>query len=265
MALRHKLGLKKRTYRPRLHLAKYINRSTIKLPTTVALNMKYVLAITGMLANGPDPLNPPQIPDGVGDCVWAASLRLAAARANSTGRPMDLTQPWAVASALEAYSACTGFSLDDPTDTDQGTDPDQAWAYLQATGIRLADGTFDKTGPPVEVDPTDFEMVLIAHNLFGGLYCGINFPADWEDAPIWDVTSSQIEGGHEIPTLSDAGISPEGIAIDTWGTIRIMTPAGMAQQCNQLTAMVDPIFFRRGGKAINGFDAAQLAADLALV
>jgi hypothetical protein len=261
--LKFKLGRKPVRYKKRLHLAKYLNRSVVGLPTTVPLNLESPIVTPGMLANGPDPLNPPQISDGVGCCFWAASLRAAVARKNSAGGSMDLTQTWAVASVLAAYSACTGFSLSDPTDTDQGTDPDQGFAYLQNTGIQLQDGTYDKIGVPVSVDPTDFDLVQIAHNLFGGLYVGVNFPGDWENADVWDVTSSAIEGGHEIPSLSDVSIAPEGIAIDSWGTLRIITPAALDQFCDQLTATIDPAFLGPSGTAINGFDAEQLQSDLA--
>lgn len=175
---------------------------------------------------------------------------------------MDLTGAWAVTSVLNAYSAATGFSLSDPTDTDQGTDPDQGFSYLQSTGIQLEDGSFDKIGVPVSVDWTDFDLVQIAHNLFGGLYVGVQFPGAWEDANVWDSTSSPIEGGHEIASLSDVSLSPEGLQIDSWGTLRIITPAGLHDFCDQLTATVDPAFFSPSGQAINGFDAEQLQADL---
>jgi hypothetical protein len=257
-----KLGRKPVQYKKRLHLAKYLNRSIVQLPTTVPLNLESALVTPGMLANGPDPLNPSQIPDGVGCCFWAASLRAAVARKNSGGAAMDLTQPWAVASVLAAYSACTGFNLDDPSDTDQGTDPDQGFSFLQNTGIQLEDGSYDKIGVPVAVDPTDFDLIQIAHNLFGGLYVGVNFPGDWEDDNIWDTTNSPIEGGHEIPSLSDVSITPEGIAVDSWGTIRIITPAALAQFCDQLTVTIDPAFLGPNGLAINGFDAEQLEADI---
>ena len=259
---RFKLGRNPVQYRRRLHLAKYINRSVVKLPATVPLSLESSLVNPGMLANGPDPLNPPQIVNGVGCCFWAAALRAAVARKNSAGASMDLTGAWAVASVLAAYSGATGFNLDDPNDTDQGTDPDQGFSYLQNTGIQLEDGTFDKIGVPVAVDPTDFDLVLIAHNLFGGLYVGVQFPGAWENADVWDATSSPIEGGHEIPSLNDVSLSPEGIQIDSWGTLRIITPAGLAQQCDQLTVTIDPGFFGPSGTAINGFDAEQLQADI---
>lgn len=260
---RFKLGRKPVQYRKRLHIAKYINRSIVKLPTTVALSLESPLVDAGMLANGPDALNPPEIPGGVGCCFWAAALRAAVSRKNSAGAAMNLNSPWAVNSVLNAYSGATGFSLEDPTDTDQGTDPDQGFSYLQSTGIELEDGTFDKIGIPVSVDPTDFDLVLIAHNLFGGLYVGVQFPGAWEDADVWDSTSSPIEGGHEIFSLSDVSLSPAGLQIDSWGTLRIITPAGLDAFCDQLSCTVDPAFFGPDGKSITGFDAEQLQADLA--
>ena len=266
MALsRFKLGRNPVQYRKRLHFGKYINRSVVKLPATSPLSLESPLVNVGMLANGPDPLNPPAIPNGVGCCFWAAALRAAVARKNSAGASMDLSQAWAVASVLSAYSGATGFSLSDPDNTDQGTDPDQGFSYLQNTGIQLEDGTFDKIGAAVAVDPTDFDLVLIAHNLFGGLYVGVQFPGAWENADVWDSTNSPIEGGHEIADLGDVNLSPEGLQIDSWGTLRIITPAALAKFCDQLTVTIDPAFFGPNGAAINGFDAEQLQADLSQV
>ncbi|HUO04399.1 MAG TPA: hypothetical protein VMU16_04280 [Candidatus Binataceae bacterium] len=262
--MRNKLGRKPVIWGPRLHFAKYANRSTIKLPDTKPLNIGYSNVVPGMLCNGPDLLNPPEIPYGIGCCFWAAAVRAAFARGVSIGKYQghSLTEPWAVASVIEGYTGGAGFNINDPSNTDNGTDPDKGFAYLQKVGVKMPDGTYDKLGTPVAVNPRDWEEVLIAHNLFGGLYVGVQFPGDWEDAPIWDVSSSPIEGGHEICSLSDVGIDPAGIQIDTWGMSRIITPAALAQFCDQLTCVVDPAFFDpTSGKAINGFDAEQLRAD----
>lgn len=264
---KYKLGRNPVIYDPyRKFLAKYLNRSIVKLPTTVALDLsKDPKVVDGMLFNGPDPLNPPQVSGGAGCCFWSASLRAAVARANSAGKVFDLTEAWAVASVIEAYSKCTGFDVNNAANTDNGTDPGQGFTYLTNVGIRLQDGTYDKIGPHVSVNAKDIEEVYIAHNLFGGLYVGVQFPGAWEDADVWDITSSEIEGGHEIVCLSDVSVTPNGIVIDSWGMKRVITAAALAQYCDQLTAVVDPAFFGPNGIAINGFDAEQLAADEAAI
>lgn len=249
----------------RLHLAKYINRSTIKLSDTVPLDLSYHPARIGMLANGPDPLNPPEIPDGVGCCAWAAAVRAAFMRRMSTGSvPVHVTldQPWAVESVLEGY-ATTGFDIKNPGATDHGTDPDALFAWLQDTGVRMWDGTMDRIeGVTVAVNPRDLEEVYIAHRLFGGLYVGFLFPAQWEEADVWgEVVNPDIQGGHEVVAMSDVSVTPEGLRGDSWGMVKVFTAAGLAQLCDQLTAVVDTGFFGAGGKAINGFDAEQLEAD----
>lgn len=255
---KYKLGRLKPSHDPKkLWLAKYVNRSVIKLPNAPALDIDFSSKVAlQMFGNGPDSANPPQISDGVGDCFWAAAANGAIARSVSAGKIIDVT----LAAVLAGY-ASTGFNINDPTNTDNGTDPTQGFAFLQKTGIQLSDGTFDKLGVVVSVNPKDFEEVMLAHNIFGGLYIGVEFPGSWEDANVWDATNETIEGGHEIFGFSDLNVNPVGIRLYTWGEERIITQAALATLCDDLRVVIDSDFFGPNGKAINGFDSEQLQAD----
>ena len=268
-----KLGRNKPTYDPkRFHIAKYINRSTIHVSDTLPLDISadvgadrsYIL--TAMMANGPDPLAPASIRDtGVGDCVFAASVRRMALSALSVGVVIWKNEQDMVNAALDGY-ASTGFDINDPQNTDKGTDPTQAFKWLQTVGLLGSDGQRHKIAAAIGVNPQDWEEVQIAFNLCGGLSLGVNLPKDWEDNLIWDATSSPIVGGHEIPAYSDLKLNPAGILIDTWGNAapgpRIITPAGLAQNCDQLTAVISPEMFGPGGTDVAGFDSEQLQADI---
>jgi hypothetical protein len=268
-----KLGRLKPSYNPkRLHIAKYINRSTIHVADTLPLDMSADLTadrsyiLTAMMANGPDPLAPASIAgEGVGDCVWAASVRRMALSALSMGVIIWKNEQDMVNAALDGY-ASTGFDIQNPGPTDQGTDPTQAFKWLQTVGLLGSDGQRHKIAAAIGVNPQDWEEVQIAFNLCGGLSIGINFPAAWQDSPVWDTTTSAIEGGHEIPAYSDLKLSQTGILIDTWGNSapgpRIITPAGLAQLCDQLTAVISPEMFGPGGIDVAGFDTEQLQADI---
>lgn len=276
---KYKLGKRRASYNPKkLWIGKYINKSVISVPATLPLNMSvdatgnYSYIMTAMMANGPDPLAPAAIaPFGIGDCFWAASVRRAALAALSVGKVLFTSEQDMVNAALDGY-ASTGWKIAQ-TDahgnnpTDNGTDPTQGFAWLQNTGLLCSDGTRDKISSAIAVNPADFEELIIAFNLSAGnMMIGIAFPEAWEDAAIWDETTSPIDGGHEIPAYSDLSLTPIGIQIDTWGNAapgpRIITPAGLNQQADQVTAIIALDSFGPGGTTIAGFDSEQMLADI---
>jgi hypothetical protein len=266
-----KLGRKPPTYNPKmLHFAKYLNRSTVPItvPLDVSVTAKGPLAFVNIavMANGPDPLAPPQIAaSGVGDCVFAAAVRRAALAGMSVGKQLWTSEQDMVNAALKAYAECTGWDVNNSNATDQGTDPTAAWKYLTATGLRCSDGSYDKIGAAISVNPKDIEEFLIAFNLSGGnISIGVHFPQAWESAPVWDDTTSPIVGGHEIPVFSDLKVGSNGsIVINTWGGSRIMTAAALARFCDQATAIISPSAVGPGKTSVSGFDAEQMAADIA--
>jgi hypothetical protein len=278
-----KLGNRKASYNPkRLFLAKYINRSTISttaLPVDMSVSPMIQAnpwIMNGMLMNGPDPAAAPVLVStfglsqtaandlaagGLGDCWWACAARRSAIAAASVGKLVYTSYADMVKSALMGYTS-TGWNPKDSANTDQGTDPTQGFAYVKSTGLWTSDGTYNKQMAQLSVDPKDFEAVTIAFNIGMGLSVGINFPQDYESATVWDVTSSPIVGGHEICGFSNLAVKPAGIEIDSWGQIITFTAAGLAQQCTDLFAIIDPDQFGPGSTAINGFDSEQMLADL---
>ena len=264
-----KLGLNPESPNPhKLFLAKYIDRSTIQIPPTKPLDLSTFaigalsFLMTAMFANGPDPLAPASIAgSGVGDCFWAAAVRRAAFAAASVGKVLWTSQQDALKAALLGY-ASTGFDINNPSTTDNGTDPTQGFSFLQSTGLWCSDGTYDKGGIALSVNWNDPGEMQIAYQLTGGLMIGVQFPGAWEDADLWDVTTSPIEGGHEIPAISDVKILPDGsIEIDSWGTKRVITAAAVTANCNQMTVVVAPDAFGPNGKSVQGFDSEQMLAD----
>ena len=281
--MRRKLGNRKATYNPkRLFLAKYVDRSKISVPTLpVDMSVSPLIAanpwiMNGMLMNGPDPDAVPALisafgldqstaqdiaANGLGICWWACAARRAAIAAASTGKLIYTSYADMVKSALMGYTS-TGWNPKNSAATDQGTDPTQGYAYMKSTGLWVSDGTYNKHTAQLSVDPKDFEAVMIAFNIGIGLNFGINFPQDYESATVWDVTSSPVVGGHEIPGFSNLSIKPTGIEVNSWGENIIFTAAGIAQQCTDLFAIIDPDQFGPGGTSIAGFDSAQMLADL---
>lgn len=225
-----KLGNRKASFNAKkLWFAKYVNRSILKttaIPPALDMSKSPLIAqnpfiMDSMLANGPSASNPPQIPNGVGDCFWAAAVRRAAIAAASEGKLLWTSEADMVKAALQGY-ASTGFDIDNPDATDQGTDPTQGFAFLSSTGLWCSDGTYDKQTIQLAVNPGDFDEVTLAFNVGAGNICiGVNFPSAWDSSNVWDSTTSPIEGGHEIPLYSDLKISPKGIMLDRGGRLEL--------------------------------------------
>ena len=269
------LGNRRASYNPhRLFLAKYIDRSRFRAgvpaPQTVPLDMSVSPILqanpwimTGIFANGPDDQAPASIAStGIGDCFFVAAARRAAVSAASVNKLLWTSYADMLKAVLQGY-ASTGFDINNPSATDQGTDPTQGFAYLSSTGLLLSDGTYDKQGVQLGVNPQDFEEVVIAFELSAGnITIGVNFPSAWDSSSIWTETTSSIEGGHEIPLFSDLNVTPKGMKLNSWGEVIVITPAGLAQQCIQCTAIIAPDSFGPGGTNVSGFDTEQLQADL---
>lgn len=248
-----KLGLRPTVHPVRLKFRKYANLSVLPAPPP---KVDWSLGLTSgftMLGNGPDPDNPPAVKDGVGDCFFAAAVELLrCASANAQAQQATL----GTADALKAYGLCTGWNPSDPN-SDQGTEPGQGFNFLQNTGIAGL-----KFGTPVAVDWTKEDEVRMAQWLAPGLMMGVGFPEDWENAPVWDVTSSQIVGGHEIYLYGYDASQPSMLGpIATWGMTRMVTLAGAQQFVNQLTMSVPPAWISDMNQAPNGFDIEQLVDD----
>lgn len=195
-----------------------------------------------------------------GCCFWSAAFRHGMARQASVGTLANLDPQAATGSVLDAYSGATGFNPSDPQ-TDQGTDALSGMHYLQQTGIAMPDGTVHKIGSYAWINPQDFEELLMAFNLFDGLMLGLEFPASWEEAQVWDIVSDPPVGGHEVIGTSDITVNPDGIWINTWGFERIITRPAIAHYADEIAVIIAPDMFGQDGKSIAGFDAERLQAD----
>jgi hypothetical protein len=72
----------------------------------------------------------------------------------------------------------------------------------------------------VACDWRNKDLVRAALYLFGNLTLGINLPDAWTRAAVWDVTGSQIVGGHDVCAV---GYSPQGVQICSWGRVYTIT------------------------------------------
>lgn len=261
--MKHKLGkLPSRKAAKRLWLSKYLNRSTFKIDSAPnqnfgeLANLSDADAWTSVLGN-----------DQYGCCFWAAAFRSLMLKLASVGKLINISGVDATNCVLTAYAKATGFDPNASVDangnnpTDNGTDALAGMSWLQQNGFILPDQSVHKIGSYVWVNPQDFEGLLLAHNLFDGLMIGVEFPDSWQEAPIWDVPTDPIVGGHEVMGFSDLKITPEGVKINTWGMDRIITVAALAKCADEIAVSISPEMFGPNGKSIAGFDAEQLQAD----
>jgi hypothetical protein len=109
--------------------------------------------------------------------------------------------------------------------------------------------------------------------LFENLYFGVALPDAWINPPpdgdgfLWDISGDpDPDNGH---CFVGVGYNPEGVAIDSWGLIGIETWPAVEKYCNEdnggaLYAVLSLDAINRATqKAANGFNFAQLKADLA--
>lgn len=246
-AIRNKLGKKPARHDPRtLKLAKYLTSLPLPPATPIDWSLPIVKAGVqwGMDGN-----------DQYGDCFWAMFAHTVMTWTGNVDIN-NIVIP-TTDEVLAAYSAATGFKASDPS-TDQGTDMLAGLNFLRTTGM-----AGHKIGAYMAVNPKDHIEVMSALYLFGALLVGVQFPSDWMDAQIWDVSSAAIEGGHAIPgIIADTTTGP---TIVTWGELRQMTWAGFDQNVDELYVTLPQDWLSVAGKAPNGLDIATLTADLALV
>lgn len=124
-------------------------------------------------------------------------------------------------------------------------------------------GTLHKIDGYVAFDWTNKVMTQVGTILFGGAKLGIGLPQDWARSPdIWDVTSSGIVGGHDVPIV---GYKADGVVIATWGGLRTITwPAFLSDR------WVNEAYFPLGQdwyslaskKNPNGVDLQMLKDDM---
>lgn len=232
----------------KLRLASYLNWRVLPTPPDHFGHTSLVQS-WGMLGN-----------DDYGDCAIAGpchQIMLATAEAGAAAQ-------FDTKSALQNYSAITGFDPNDPS-TDQGTAIDDMARYWRHHGLVDANGTAHKITAYLDLTPGDTrELWLAAWLLPLGVGCGYDLPQSAVDqaqnGQIWDVVKgSPIVGGHYVPTLARPS-SGMGLGI-SWGNPVPFTVRFYQTFNNQgLVALSKEGFVK--AKTLEGFDYETLADDL---
>ena len=199
--------------------------------------------------------------DSLGDCTCAGVVHVAGGWLANAGAAV----PFTAANAIDLYEKACGYDPNDPS-TDQGGDETDVLNYAMQAGIP-PDGTHKVTAW-AKVDPKDAVQIKQAIYLFENVYFGFGLYDAWVnpmpsgDGFVWDVPPGQqpdMSNGHCFVGL---GYNDQGVIIDTWGMKGVITWAAVAQSSELYTLFGVDSIAKASGKAPNGFDATQLAADV---
>ena len=228
-----------------LRLAQYVDRSALP-PAPPEMDISRAVYEWPMYAN-----------DRIGDCTTAAAGHMIEAwTAAATGTPV-------VVSERDVLVAFDHVKQVDPFTGEEGAIELDVLRYWRKTGIGE-----HRVGAFARVSTADRELVRIAAYLFGGLYIGLALPLTAQRQDAWDWTGSLTGpatpgswGGHAVDVVA---YDDTGLTIVTWGALKRMTWAFWDRYCDEAYCLISDDFLRNG-RAPNGFDAAALRADLALV
>ncbi|HEV2353215.1 MAG TPA: hypothetical protein VGR89_03185 [Puia sp.] len=220
----------------------------------------------GMCMNGPDPANPPQIPDGIGDCTFAEATHDTLAQSIYAG-DVPVTIP--NSSLLTGYHAVGGYVLGEPS-TDNGCVIQQVLSYRRKTGLLDSNGNLHKILAFGQLKNLDnFAMVKTALYIFGSIDIGVNFPSaamtQFDEGLPWaPVRGDSIEGGHCVcvqrfdPTVSDGYIK-----VVTWGQEQAVRLSWWDAYVEEAWCIITQDWLSTvSDETLNGLDLAQLNTDL---
>lgn len=122
----------------------------------------------------------------------------------------------------------------------------------------------------VSLDWRSKELTKAAIKEFGNVRVGINLPSAWTQEAIWDVTNTQIVGGHDVPAAGFGdgahvlGTNSDGVVIASWGRLYLITwPAWTSTRwIEECFVVLMPTWYNGDQTSPLGVKTAQLKADL---
>jgi hypothetical protein len=143
---------------------------------------------------------------------------------------------------------------------DRGCQITSVLDYCRTQGF-LAGGVRYRIDGYVAIDHADELEVQVSSYLFGALTIGINLPQAWTQNSVWDVTNSQIVGGHDV-TIID--YDEKGAYVSSWGRVYLLTWAALKnrQWVEECYALLAPLWYGADNLAPSGVDVSGLKAAL---
>lgn len=210
----------------------------------------------GMMLNGPDPSNPPQIPDGVGDCVIAGIAHAIQVFTLNASTEATVSNEL----ILDRYESWAGYVLGDES-TDNGAVEISIlheWHKKKHFGGHTLEAYAD---PNV----SNLEEIKSSVAIFGPLFIGLDVPQSVMDnsndpSIPWDVGGDEsIAGGHCVIIVG----YETNLKLISWGNVYEMTPAFWQKFVQEAHTLLSPNWLSATGFDPTGLNLAQLQADLA--
>ena len=228
-----------------LQLGNYLDATVLPKPPAT-LDNSAAVAAPGMLGN-----------DVNGNCVFVGCAHGDMWWTAMAGDPVIYTTDQVVA-ACNRYGALNGYIIAEALDNWRA-DP------LFTTDDAHKLGAYAAVGPG---------WVPTAVWLFGYVVIGIELPAAWrQPGVVWDIPDATLDptwtptgdwergswGGHCVIVV---GYDELGVKVCTWGQIFTLTWRAWNTYVSEVYAPIGHDMLDGSGKAPNGFNALQLAADL---
>jgi len=223
-----------------LRMSKYMTPVLPAPPASVDWSKK--AAVLGMMLN-----------DKLGDCTIAGCGH--AIQVWSANSYQQITLP--DTAILSAYEKWDGYNPADPS-TDQGgicLDVLNNWRQQGLASHSLLGFA--------SADYTNTIEIQQSISLFGGVYCGMNFPNAAFNQQVWDVVADDggIAGGHCVYVPAYNATGPKAIS---WGTVYQMTWAFWNKYFDESYSLLGFDWIGAKGSP-DGFNLAQLQQDLAAI
>lgn len=144
---------------------------------------------------------------------------------------------------------------------DQGCYITQVLDVMRSKGFK-AGGRLYKLDGYVACDHTDKLEVQVVQYLFGATTVGINLPEAWTQEAVWDVTDTQIVGGHDVTPID---YDEQGVYVSSWGRVYLITWAAFTSPkwVDEYYALLAPLWYGDDRLAPSGVRVDELKADLA--
>lgn len=121
-------------------------------------------------------------------------------------------------------------------------------------------GVVNRLDAYAALDPTDQYSYQLGVYEFGRVRIGVNLPGDWTQNDTWDITNSQIVGGHDIPVVR---WDRDYAYVSSWGRIYRITWRALlsGRYCTEAYIEVNPYWYGANKKTVTGVDVQRLIAD----
>lgn len=227
-----------------IHLADYLDLGlrAQALPASTNWRSKAALAIARMYLN-----------DQLGDCVWASNMHLLGVTSANDADSGGIVQATDAEVQAQYVKVCgpgdNGCVITDTLD------------YGLKTGWTAGGQNYKILGYAA-IDWTVWDLCRAACEDFGGFKIGINLPSAWLNSATWDVTNSQIVGGHDVFV---ADFDADYLYLASWGRIYRMTKAAAlsTRWLEEAYVVIAPTWTGPDKKAPSGYDVAGLVTAMA--